>query len=97
MFFAGTKHQSAGAVNKNLPGGSRVCRSPKRKRGERRTDGEPFVLRFQGVRASAQSAKRVARADGADMCGLHFGCWGLARALRVVQVVGIGLGVVRGQ
>jgi hypothetical protein len=57
--FCGHKQQSAGALNKNLPGGSRVCRSPKRKRGERRTDPEPFGLRFRGVRASAQSAKRV--------------------------------------
>ena len=48
-------------------------------------------MRFQGVRASAQSAKRAARADGAEMYGLHFGCWVLARALRERRLLELGL------
>src|ERR1019366_3612629 len=56
----------------------------------------PFGLRFQGVRARAQSAKRVSASGRSRDVGLHFDCWVLARASCGVQVGGIGLGVVRG-
>ena len=55
---------------------------------------DSFGLRFQGVRGSAESAKRDSASGRSRDVGLHFDCWVLARASPVVQIVGIGRRVV---
>src|ERR1019366_6673046 len=58
---------------------------------------DSFGLRFQGVRGSAESAKRDSASGRSRDVGLHSDCLVLARASRGVQVVGIGTGVAGAQ